>query len=200
MRIGLDFDNTIACYDSAIARLAENMFDLPSHLPRTKLGVRDYLRGQGRESDWTIFQGELYGPGMQYAEVYQGALETMLLLSAEGHELFIISHRSKTPYAGPSYDLHEAARCWVKQRLQSHGLFSKDQVYFLESKNEKVRMIGMLGCELFLDDLPEVLEDADFPLSTRGILFAPDSRKKPSSTHFTTSGQWTSLPPLLTAA
>ena len=194
MRIGLDFDNTIACYDSAIIKLAEEIFELPDLVPRTKLGVRDYLRIQEREADWTAFQGELYGPGMRYAEVYEGAIETMIQLRELGHQLFIVSHRSKTPYAGPLYDLHTAARTWLKEVVLSHGLFTDDRVFFLESRDHKIQMIRDLGCEVFLDDLPEVLESPQFPMITRGILFAPNSSKERVLTHHhMTISQWTSL-------
>jgi len=200
MRIGLDFDNTIACYDSAISKLAEEMFELPDLVPRTKLGVRDYLRMQNREVEWTAFQGELYGPGMRYAQAYEGAIETMLQLSARGHELFIISHRSKKPYAGLPHDLHAAARAWLKETVQSHGLFTNDQVFFLESRDQKVQMIKELGCEIFLDDLPEVLNATKFPMTTRGILFAPDGSKEEVLTKHVTISQWTSLPALIKQA
>jgi hypothetical protein len=200
MRIGLDFDNTIACYDVAIAKLSEELFELPAIVPRTKLGVRDYLRIQDRETEWTAFQGELYGPGMRYAQVYDGAIETMLALRANGHEMFIVSHRSKTPYAGPQYDLHAAARAWLKVTIQSQGLFDDDQVFFLETRDQKVRMIKELECELFLDDLPEVLEATEFPMTTRGILFAPDRSKENGLTKHVTISQWTSLPALIKQA
>lgn len=200
MRIGLDFDNTIACYDSAIAKLVEEMFDLPDSVPRTKLGVRDYLRTKDREIEWTAFQGELYGPGMRYAQAYEGAIETMLELSALSHELFIVSHRSKKPYAGPPHDLHAAARAWLKETVQSQGLFTNDQVFFLESRDEKVQMIKELGCDIFLDDLPEVLEATEFPMTTCGILFAPDGSKEKALTKHVTISQWTSLPALIQQA
>lgn len=200
MRVGLDFDNTIACYDIAIAKLAEEMFDLPVVVPRTKLGVRDYLRINDREIEWTAFQGELYGPGMRYAQVYEGAIDTMLQLSALGHDLFIVSHRSKKPYAGPPYDLHAAARAWLKETVQSQGLFTSNQVFFLESQNEKVQMIKELSCDIFLDDLPEVLEATEFPVTTRGILFAPDGSKEKIFTKNETISQWMSLPALIKQA
>lgn len=196
MRIGLDFDNTIACYDRAIAKLAEEIFELPNAVPRTKLGLRDYLRKENREQEWTAFQGELYGPGMRYAEIYEGAIETMLELSAMGHEMFVVSHRSKTPYAGPAYDLHSAARAWLKEVVQNHGLFNNEQVFFLETRDEKIQMIRDLRCEVFLDDLPEVLEATKFPTTTLGILFAPGSSEE-QSTKKTTISQWKSLPALL---
>jgi len=175
MRIGLDFDNTIVCYDQAIALLAEELFELPEEVPRTKLGVRDHLRAEGRELEWTAFQGELYGPGMRYAQPFKGAVETMIQLVTAGYELVIVSHRSRRPYAGEPHDLHAAARNWVAEVLQSDGLFTEDNgyVYFLETRREKVTHIAELGCTAFLDDLPEVLEDPGFPASATGILFDP---------------------------
>lgn len=177
MHIGLDFDNTIVCYDKAIAQLAEELFALPAELPRTKLALRDFLRSVDREADWTAFQGELYGPGMLYAEPFEGAVSTMHQLMAEGHHLMIVSHRSRRPYAGPPHDLHAAARGWVADRLQNAGLFGAAgdgaQVHFLESRDQKLAMISQLGCEAFLDDLPEVLTAPGFPESTKAILFDP---------------------------
>jgi len=177
MRIGLDFDNTIVCYDQAIALLAEDLFDLPEGVPRTKLGLRDYLRSEGREPEWTAFQGELYGPGMRYAQPFEGALTVMHQLVAQGHELIIISHRSRRPYAGPPHDLHAAAKSWVADRLQSLGLFSavsdEECAYFLETRDQKLEMINLLGCGVFVDDLPEVLNAASFPSRTSKILFDP---------------------------
>ena len=183
LRIGLDFDNTIVCYDEAIALLADEMFKLPPDLPRTKLGLRDHLRKAGREEEWTAFQGELYGPGMACAQPFEGAIETMQALTREGHELMIVSHRSLRPYAGPSYNLHEAARDWVYKRLRSTGLFLEEvrgheasNIYFLETREAKIAKIAEMGCDVFLDDLPEIIFSPDFPTTTVGILFRPGGK------------------------
>ena len=177
MRIGLDFDNTIVCYDQAIKQLADELLELPEDVPRTKLGLRDHLRAAGREPQWTAFQGELYGPGMRYAQPYKDSIATMKHLVAVGHELVIISHRSRRPYAGPRHDLHAAARGWVLDRLQSEGLFrdagDETRVHFLENRNKKLAMISKLGCDVFLDDLPDILSDPEFPKTTQAILFDP---------------------------
>ncbi len=175
MLIGLDFDNTIVCYDKAIARLAEELFDLPTDLPRTKLALRDFLRQTNRESEWTGFQGALYGPGMVYAEPFDQALETMQALKDMGHSLSVVSHRSLRPYAGPAYDLHAAARAWVEQRLVNSGLIENEMVQFHETREQKINAIINLGCKVFLDDLPEVLEDECFPSTCWPILFDPAS-------------------------
>lgn len=200
MRIGVDFDNTIVCYDQAIALLAEDLLDLPQHLPRTKLCLRDFLRSEGREIEWTTFQGELYGPGMRYAHPFDGAVETMQKLVASGIELVIISHRSRRPYAGPPHDLHEAARGWVDKRLKSIGLFNDNNsmVNFLETREEKVTCISDLGCHAFIDDLPEVLQAPGFPSQTVGILFDPSgSSQAPSECSVITA--WPELLEVLSA-
>ena len=194
IKLGLDFDNTIVCYDAAIALLTEELFDLPPEVPRTKLGIRDYLRAEGREPEWTAFQGELYGPGMRHAQPFKGAIETMLELVAAGHQQMIVSHRSRLPYAGEPHDLHAAARGWVAERLQSTGLFGEDNdsVNFLETRQEKVACITELGCHAFLDDLPEVLSDPGFPASAVGILFDPSGGSAIPEGHRRISS-WTAL-------
>ena len=173
MKLGFDFDNTIVCYDGAIAVLAEEFIDLPPRVPRTKLGIRDYLRGANREHEWTSFQGELYGPGMRHAQPFEGAVETLLQLRDAGHDLVIVSHRTRWPYAGTKHDLHAAAGSWVADWLQSVGLFdhSSNCVNFVETRKEKVALIEELECRAFLDDLPEVLTTSGFPKKTAGILF-----------------------------
>lgn len=202
MLIGLDFDNTIVCYDRAIATLADELLDLPVDLPRTKLGLRDHLRAAGREAEWTAFQGTLYGPGMRHAEPFEGAVQTLQELAADGHQLVIVSHRSLRPYAGPPYDLHAAARGWVVDRLQSVGLFGEDAggstspVNFLETREAKVATIAKLGCDVFLDDLPEVLQAPGFPASTVAVLFDPaDEVPPPARWHHLRA--WAQLPVLL---
>lgn len=168
MIIGFDFDNTIVCYDNAIAILAEQQFDLPPDLPRTKLGIRDFLRARGREEEWTRFQGELYGPGMTHAEPFEGALNVIETLAGLGHRLNVISHRTRFPYLGERHDLHGFAGAWVRERVPA--VF--DSVSFHETKAEKIATIARFRCDVFLDDLPEILSDPAFPSSTIGVLFA----------------------------
>ena len=169
MIVGLDFDNTIVCYDKAIGALAQQRFDLPPALPRTKVAIRDYLRSQGLEDAWTRFQGELYGPGMAHAEPFDGAPEVIQRLLEMGHRFCVISHRTRFPYLGERHDLHHYAGVWVRDRLRAD--FSS--VTFHETKAEKIAMIERSRCDFFLDDLPEILSDPAFPTATKGVLFAP---------------------------
>ena len=196
MLIGIDFDNTIVCYDQAILKLSHEIPGLPPELPRTKLALRDFFRQQDREPEWTAFQGALYGPGMRYAEPFEGAIATMRWIQEVGHKLVVVSHRSLRPYAGPLYDLHGAAKEWVEQHLAGIGLFGHESVWFRETRTQKIQTIARLGCNIFLDDLPEVLRDPAFPSSTLGILFDPE-RTESSATQFISVQAWSQLPEIL---
>ena len=44
MRLGLDFDNTIVCYDGLFHRVAREEGLIPAALPATKSDVRNHLR------------------------------------------------------------------------------------------------------------------------------------------------------------
>ena len=75
MRIGLDFDNTIACYDGVFhaAALARGL--IPADLPPHKTSVRDFLNGSGRKQDFTELQGYVYGARMDLAQVFPGLID-----------------------------------------------------------------------------------------------------------------------------
>lgn len=169
MIIGLDLDNTIVCYDRAIEALAEGFLRIPKSLPKTKTHIRDYLRDAGRESDWTRFQGELYGPGMIHAELFDHVIDVLNELENLGHEIRVISHRTRFPYLGERHDLHQFACTWISARIPKISA----QVTFHEAKAEKVNAIAEAACDFFLDDLPQILTDSRFPASTIGILFSP---------------------------
>jgi hypothetical protein len=175
MRIGLDLDNTLACYDATFASLAACEPDLPAALPRTKLGLRDHLRRCGREPRWTELQGQAYGPGMRLAKPFPGALEFIGNARAAGHCVMIISQRSPRPLAGEPHDLHSSARAWIDENLRDAAgpLFNPDNVVFEADRDAKVARIGACACDVFVDDLPEILEHPRFPPATLGVLFVP---------------------------
>lgn len=173
--IGLDFDNTIVCYDDAIRELAKKHFDLPATIT-TKNEIKTYISNLHGNLTWTEFQGELYGPGMQFAEPYVGAIETIVKLSLSGFRVLILSHRSRYPYAGKKYDLHKYAVKWLDQNLRYQGnmVINKDSIFFFETKMEKILAIKEQGCNYFLDDLPEIINNEQFPKHVKGLLFDPN--------------------------
>lgn len=180
MRIGLDFDNTLVSYDQLFWDLAREQHHLPDSVPAHKQAVRDYLRSQGQEETWITLQGEVYGGQMDRAQAFPGV--AAFIAKAKAHQLFIVSHKTRTPFRGPAYDLHAAARHWLE--LQGWNL-PPEQVYFELSKEAKRDRIAALNLDLFVDDLPEFLNLEGFPAKTQRVLFDPAQLKPP--------GPWTFL-------
>lgn len=183
MRIGLDFDNTIVSYDSLFHRVACELDAIPAGLPASKLAVRDHLRQAGREPVWTEMQGTVYGTRMDEAAAYPGVIECLHWAAAAGHELLIVSHKTRHPILGPRHDLHAAARAWIEQHLRVGGqaLIPASRIFFELSKEEKLARIARAGCDLFLDDLPEILLAEGFPGGTRRALFDPEAKYTPQT-------------------
>ncbi|MGV8996290.1 MAG: hypothetical protein ACOH12_05040 [Parvibaculaceae bacterium] len=176
MRIGIDFDNTIVSYDALFSKVAREAGLVPDTLPATKLAVRDHLRTIGREDDWTEMQGTVYGSRMAEAIAYPGAFAFMRAARDEGHDLFIVSHKTRYPFRGVQYDLHIAARTWVEASMRdAQGeLIAPTHAFFELTKEEKLGRVGALECDCFIDDLPEILLAAYFPSGVAPILFDPD--------------------------
>jgi hypothetical protein len=86
--------------------------------------------------------------------------------------LFIVSHKTRHPFRGPAYDLHDAARSWTRANLR--GLVADENVFFELTKAEKWARIGACRCDLFVDDLPEILLAEAFPKATQPLLFDPE--------------------------
>jgi len=174
MLIGLDFDNTIVSYDGLFHQVALEKSLIPADVPQSKLAVRDYLRGVGKEDAWTEMQGYVYGARMVDAAPYPGAIEFMRLARQGGISLAIVSHKTRYPFLGPRYDLHEAARSWVKSQLAAQDLIDPGQVFFELTKDDKIRRVAGIGCDYFVDDLPEILMAPTFPRKTATVLFDPE--------------------------
>ena len=176
MIVGLDFDNTIVRYDSAFHVVAMERELIDQSVPVSKLAVRDSLRAAGREDEWTEIQGYVYGSRMDLAQAYDDAIRIIREILNRGGECRIISHKTRHPYKGPRYDLHDAASGWIEQFLKDDigPLIGRDHVSFHETKAEKIAHIGAMKCDVFLDDLPEILNDPHFPAATRPVLFDPE--------------------------
>ena len=177
MIIGLDFDNTIVSYDSLFHKVALEQAVIPETTLVNKIAVRNHLRNVNKESIWTVMQGYVYGERMQEAQPYEGVIEFIILAKQLGHTLFIVSHKTKYPFLGPQYDLHLSAIKWITNHLSSKGrpLFLKNEYFFEITKEEKVQRIKNCGCNIYIDDLPEILLNDSFPRDCRKLLF--DSEK-----------------------
>lgn len=152
MKIGLDLDNTIIDHSSAFGGRKDE--------------VRDALRARGPDGEraWLELQRRVYGDGLARARLADGCAGFLRRCRLAGASVHIVSH--KTP------ELRDAARAWLERRgffdARAFGL-RPDDVWLEGSRAEKVARIGALGCDVFVDDLPEVLADPGFPAAVRQV-------------------------------
>jgi hypothetical protein len=179
MRIGVDFDNTIVCYDIIFHSIALEKSLIPENLPVSKGSVRDYLRQHDKEDAWTELQGYVYGARMVEADPFPTVYDFFAECKEKGVSVFIISHRTRYPFLGEKYDLHESAHAWLRKYRflnDSNGLMMPDQVFFELTKSAKLERIDATKCDCFIDDLPEFLNEPEFPKTTKKILFDPNNQ------------------------
>ena len=178
MRIGVDFDNTLAGYDQSFAALALEAGYLAAVPAGGKRAVRDAVR-ELPDGDvlWQNLQAEAYGPRMVAAEVFEGAAEVLTGWRERGGEIYIVSHKTRFASQGQgAFNLRRAALDW----LDGNGFLGQtgpglapERIHFKATRADKLAAIGALRLDLFIDDLEEVFAEPGFPEAVSKILFDP---------------------------
>ena len=181
--IGIDFDNTIVCYDNLFYRAALDRQLIGEESPRSKEKIRDSLRAAGQEDDWTELQTMVYGKYIAEAQPFPGVREFCVACHQMALELRIVSHKTRRPYRGPQLDLRQAARDWLteQQFLEPETGLQSASIYFEETKQDKLARIAQCGCDLFIDDLREFLSEPNFPPSVTRVHFDPHGYSQSAS-------------------
>jgi len=178
MRIGVDFDNTIAGYDRLFAALSVELGFFAEPPAGGKKEVRDQVRAAFGDEAWQDLQAKAYGQRMSEAEMFHGVTRFFALCREAHIPVYIVSH--KTKFAGRDAggtDLRHAALTWMNDRgfFERSGFgLSQNQVFFEDTRAEKIARIAALDCDVFIDDLIEVFSEPQFPDDISAILFAPD--------------------------
>ena len=162
-KIGIDFDNTIVVYNNLFYKIALEKKLIPAELPKNKIIIRDFLRNQNKDHEFTKLQSEVYGNRILDAEPAPNILQSLLKIKDQ-FKLIIISHKTKYPYSGPKYNLHRAATAWLEKNnfMSTQGLNLKyEDIYFEPTKEAKLDNINNSGCTYFIDDLPDILKNVD---------------------------------------
>lgn len=171
LKIGIDFDNTIVNYNAAFYTLACEKKLIPHSFVQNKLQIRNFLKNSGKENSWTEMQGIIYGLRMNLAVAFPGVIEFISDMRNRGHEITIISHKTRHPFVGEQYDLHQAAYRWISENL----ILPKKNIFFELTRKEKINRVKLCQCDVFIDDLPEIFEECSFPMNTQKILFDPET-------------------------
>ena len=197
--IGVDFDNTVVCYDELMCRIARGEGMIPNHVEAKKSAIRDYLRARrGGEEVWQRLQALCYGVEISRASVMPGALAFFRACWTHRVPAFVVSHKTDKAAGDPDGpNLRTCALDW----LEVNGFFSEQtglsrgKVFFGSTRHEKLDLIRSLGCTHFIDDLGETFLEPSFPVGVHKILFQaaaptslpPDVRLGPSWEEITTA-------------
>jgi hypothetical protein len=182
MRIGLDFDNTIIRYDEVFREAAIGRGLLSADFSGTKQQVRNAIRQLADgELQWQALQGYVYGRGIQGATLFAGLGDFLRRARAHGDTILIVSHKTELGHFDPDrVSLRRAAMHW----MEGQGFFAEQgfslqpgNIHFASSRSEKLNRIGDLACDVFIDDLEEVLADPEFPNFVRRILFSEQAEQ-----------------------
>jgi hypothetical protein len=180
LRIGIDFDNTMACYDQAFAEVAALMGFQSSHEVATKVKVKQIIQNSpGGDLLWQRLQGQVYGKHMLLAKVFAGLHEFICLAKMRGHEVFVVSHKTEFGHFDEEQvSLRGQAVLWLEKNNFFHTnqlSLKKENVFFESTREEKIQRIKNLGCTHFIDDLPEVFAEPKFSNHIQKILFSPSN-------------------------
>jgi hypothetical protein len=178
MRIGLDLDNTLICYDQAFLRVGKEEGILPASFAGNKAAVKRALLAERPDGSlWEALQGLVYGRRIDAAMLFDGVTEFLGQCRSHADSVAIVSHKTERAHYDPATDLRVAALQWMERRrfFDVSGLgLERSNVYFESTRDDKVRRIRELGCDVFVDDLAEVLVHGGMPAACRKILFSTD--------------------------
>jgi hypothetical protein len=176
VRIGIDLDNTLICFDEAFQRVGREEGLLAPAFHGDKAAVKRQLLAERPDGGlWETLQGLVYGRRIDAARLFDGVPQFLELSRAGGHSVSIVSHKTVLAHRDPlRTDLRAAALRWMEDKgfFDAAGLgLQREQVYFEDTREAKISRIAALGLEVFVDDLAEVLGDKRMPAACRKILF-----------------------------
>jgi len=96
MRIGIDLDNTLVCYDNAFLIKAWQLGLIPQGCNMSRSELRKQIREKSEgEIAWQRLQGQVYGNGISHAQLFPGAYRFLWRCKRQGHVLEIVSHKTQ---------------------------------------------------------------------------------------------------------
>ena len=187
--IGIDFDNTIVQYDAAFYDIGIKHNIIPPHIKANKITIKKYLFDRGLIENFTFLQGLVYGIYLDAATPYPKVKSVLKTLKESGWCIYVISHKTRWPIIGKKIDLRTAALNWIKNNGFTEFFEPiSQQIIFNNDRDNKIQSIVKTNCDVFIDDLPEILTSKKIQDHTLKILFDPDDNYKNSG--FLVANHW----------
>jgi hypothetical protein len=193
LRIGIDFDNTIICYDQVFHSLAKEWQFVDKNFQGSKTDLRNHIQTNHPEGDlaWQRLQGKTYGEYIHQATPFPGFKDFITTANHHNIELYIVSHKTELGHFDEKrINLRDAARQWLRDQglfTANHPCIPETNVFFATTREEKIDRIKSLQCTHFIDDLVEVLYSPLFPGNVERLLFLPhqDDEHHQDMQHYT---------------
>lgn len=193
MRIGIDIDNTIICYNRVFAHVAMSQgFSVQSDASKNE--VKKWFHERDMQQAFTLLQGQVYGKFIYLATLFEGVLAFIDVATRAGCHLFLVSHKTRYPLVGEKCDLHKSARRFlidnkVISKYNNVGVHSNN-VFFEGTLARKINRIAALNLDFFIDDLLQVFQHSNFPKKTNFMHFSQDLTKTALTDEFSSFANW----------
>lgn len=176
MLIGIDFDNTIACYDKVFQQVAKNQQIVDKNWFGKKTELKNLiLKSKKGEELWMKIQGMVYGQYMKNADIMDGFESFLTASKILNVDICIISHKTKYGHFDKKkIDLRKEALKWIKK----NKILDAKKVFFANTREEKISLINDLNCDIFIDDLIEVLDHKNLNKNIKRIHLSSGNSSK----------------------
>lgn len=184
MKIGIDFDNTIANYEQCFNFLTRKYFySKKKEIIETKNSIKKkILNLKDGKYLWMKMQGQAYGKYIDKALVMNDFLKFLLITKNRKHTIVIVSHKTKFGhYDKKKILLRKSATRWmIKNKIinSNYSNINKGSIFYADTRENKINIINKLQCDYFIDDLFSVLNDKKFSQKTNKILFGKQKKNK----------------------
>lgn len=168
--IGIDFDNTIINYDKIFYYLALKKKLINKNILIEKEAIKNDLIKNNLYNEWVSLQGEVYSKYVLKGKINNFFIPVIKKLLKK-YELHIISHKTKYPVIGEKINLRFKALEWIEKNIIQKVNFKKNNIHFASTQVSKIQIIKAKKCNIFIDDLEDVLINTKFPKNCKKILF-----------------------------
>ena len=176
MNIGIDIDNTIINYQGSFIKCAKKFELIPLKWVGTKLDLKaTIIRQVDGNKKWERLQGKVYGEWIENAEINSGVKRFLSRGKLHNFSCVAISHKTLYGhYDEKNINLQKAATNFlIKNNIIKVNAKLLTNIYFSETKEEKINLINNCNLDFFIDDLPEILLNKKIAKTTTKILFDP---------------------------
>ena len=179
MKIGIDLDNTIIDYENIFIKTAKvNKFIFQNSKILNKKDLKKTILRKRSIETWQLLQGIVYGKKIKNAQIMSNFISFIKTAEIFDCEIFIVSHKTKYGhYLNKKINLQTEAYKWIKFNLIENNklkIIKKKNIYFCESLREKVNQINKLDLDIFIDDLPKVVNHTNLSKKILKILLNKD--------------------------